>query len=123
MNRMKELRLEKNLKQSDLAEIFGCSQQMISKYEQNRTNLNGMIEEIAANYFDCSVDYLKGLTDIRNPERSIILTSEFKKLGILKEGQSLSNGQITLLRHLIDVNRGLFIRLSPILQTNLVEAV
>ena len=96
---------------------------MISKYEQGRTNLNGMIEEIAANYFDCSVDYLKGLTDIKNPERSIILTSEFKKLGILKEGQSLSNGQITLLRHLIDVNRGLFIRLSPILQTNLVEVV
>ena len=66
MNRLKELRLEKNLKQSDLAEILGCSQQMISKYEQGRTNLNGMIEEIAANYFDCSVDYLKGLTDIKN---------------------------------------------------------
>lgn len=123
MNRLKELRLEKNLKQSDLAKILGCTQQMISKYEQGRTNLNGMIEETAASYFDCSVDYLKGLTDIKNPERSIILTSEFKKLGIIKEGQSLSNGQITLLRHLIDVNRGLFINLAPILQTNLVEAV
>lgn len=123
MNRLKELRLEKNLKQSDLAKILGCSQQMISKYEQCRTNLNGIIEDLAASYFECSVDYLKGLTDIRNPEKSVILASEFKKLGILKEGQSLSNGQITLLRHLIDVNRGLFIRLSPILQTNLVEVV
>lgn len=121
MNRLKELRLEKKLKQSDLAKILECSQQMISKYEQGHTNLNGMTEEMIARYFDCSVDFLKGLTDIRNPEKSI--ASEFRKLGILKEGESLSNSQIILLRHLIDVNRGLFIRLPPIFQTTQAEIV
>lgn len=112
MNRLKELRLEKNLKQSDIATLLGCSQQMISKYEQGRTNLAGIIEEKAAMYFECSVDYLKGLTDIKNPEKSILLTSEFKKLGILKEGQSISNEQIILLRQLLDANKSFFVKLS-----------
>ena len=123
MNRLKDLRIEKNLKQSDLANILGCTQQMISKYENGHTHLPCMIEDHAAKYFDCSVDYLKGLTDIRNPEKSIILTSEFRKLGILKEGQSLSNEQITLLRQLIDVNKSFFIRLSTSHQQNLAEVL
>lgn len=123
MNRLKELRLEKNLKQTDMANILGCTQQMISKYENGYTHLPCIIEDQAARYFDCSVDYLKGLTDIRNPEKSIILTSEFRKLGILKEGQSLTNEQITLLRQLIDVNKSFFIRLSPSEPINLVEVL
>ena len=120
---MKELRLEKNLKQSELANILGCSQQMVSKYENNCTNLAGMIEEKAAMFFECSVDYLKGLTDIRNPEKSIILTTEFRKLGILKEGQSLSNEQIILLRQLIDINKPFFIKLSSTHLTNPIVAL
>ena len=123
MNRLKELRLEKNLKQSDIANILGCSQQMISKYESNHTSLTGMMEEKVAMYFECSVDYLKGLTDIKNPEKSILLTSEFKKLGILKEGQSVTNEQIILLRQLIDANRSYFIKLSTIPVINQVEAL
>lgn len=123
MNRLKELRIEKKLKQSDLANILGCTQQMISKYENGYTHLPCMIEDQAAEYFDCSIDYLKGLTDIKNPEKSILLTSEFRKLGILKEGQSLSNEQITLLRQLIDVNKSFFIRLSPSQPINLAEVL
>lgn len=112
MNRLKELRLEKNLKQSDMANLLGCSQQMISKYEKGRTNLAGITEEKAAMYFECSVDYLKGLTDIKNPEKSILLISEFKKIGILKEGESISNEQIILLRQLLDANKSFFVKLS-----------
>lgn len=123
MNRLKELRIEKKLKQSDMANILGCTQQMVSKYENGHTHLPCIIEDRAAEYFDCSIDYLKGLTDIRNPEKSIILTSEFKKLGILKEGQSLSSEQITLLRQLIDVNKAFFIRLSPSHPINLAEVL
>lgn len=121
MNRLKELRLEKNLKQSDIAEILGCSQQMISKYESNHTSLAGMIEEKAAMYFECSIDYLKGLTEIRNSEENIILTSIFKRMGILKEGQSISNEQIILLHNLIDVNNEFFKRLSTVPLTNPVK--
>lgn len=123
MNRLKDLRIEKNLKQSDLANILGCTQQMISKYENGHTHLPCMIEDHAAEFFDCSIDYLKGLTDIRNPEKSFLLTSEFLKLGILKEGQSLSNEQITLLRQLIDVNKSFFIKLSSSQPINLAEVL
>lgn len=112
MNRLKELRLEKNLKQSELSKILGCSQQMISKYENGFTHLPCIIEERAARYFECSIDYLQCLTDIRNPEKSILLTNEFKNMGILKEGQSLNPEQIILLRQLISVNKSLFIRLN-----------
>lgn len=68
-NRLKELRLEAGLKQSDLAKIVGCSQQTISNYEIGAsTNLDSIVEEAIANYFSCTIDYLRGLSSIKNPE-------------------------------------------------------
>lgn len=112
MNRLKQLRLEKNLKQSDLALALKCSQQMISKYEKNYTLITSIVEERASYYFDCSIDYLRGLSDIRNPKVADSLTNEFNNLGILEEGQTINREQLTLLRELITINKHFFQMLS-----------
>lgn len=112
MTRLKQLRLEKNLKQSELAIILKCSQQMISKYEKNYTLIPSIVEERASYYFECSIDYLRGLSDIRNPEVTDSLSVEFCNLGIIKEGQAISREQLTLLRELIFTNKSFFKVLS-----------
>lgn len=71
-NRLSELRTEKGLKQSDLAEIVGSSQQTISNYERGFiTTIDAAVEEALADYFSCSIDYLRGLSDIKNPEEYV----------------------------------------------------
>ncbi len=62
---LKKLRLESGLSQQQLANVVGVSQQSINKYENH-----GVEPDIAtliafAKYFNTSVDYLIGITDIR----------------------------------------------------------
>ncbi len=112
MTRLKQLRLEKNLKQSELAIVLKCSQQMISKYEKNYTLIPSIVEERASYFFECSIDYLRGISDIRNPKVSDSLSHELYQLGILKEGQAISKDQLNLLRQLLLVNKFFFKDLS-----------
>lgn len=120
-NRLKDLRLSAGLKQSDLAKIVGCSQQTISNYETGfSTNLDSIVEETIANYFSCTIDYLRGLSSIKNPEEYInndvtFLQKEFIKLGIIEENEEISQEQLDLFRDLIKANKQFFKRLSPTL--------
>ena len=120
-NRLKDLRLSAGLKQSDLAKIVGCSQQTISNYETGfSTNLDSIVEETIANYFSCTIVYLRGLCSIKNPEEYInndvtFLQKEFIKLGIIEEGEEISQEQLDLFRDLIKANKQFFKRLSSTL--------
>lgn len=67
--RLKKLRTEKNITQKDLARYLGVSDRSVGYYETGqRTPPPDIIEKIA-DYFNVSVDYLLGRTDIRNPYR------------------------------------------------------
>ena len=120
-NRLKDLRLSAGLKQSDLAKIVGCSQQTISNYETGfSTNLDSIVEETIANYFSCTIDYLRGLSSIKNPEEYInndvtIMQKEYIKLEIIEEGEEISQEQLDLFRDLIKANKQFFKRLSSTL--------
>ena len=123
-NRLKDLRLSAGLKQSDLAKIVGCSQQTISNYETGfSTNLDSIVDETIANYFSCTIDYLRGLSSIKNPEEYInndvaFLQKEFIKLGIIEEDEEISQEQLDLFRDLIKANKQFFKRLSSTLPKN-----
>ncbi len=120
-NRLKQLRLAAGLKQSDLAQIVGCSQQTISNYETGfSNNLDAMVEEAIANYFSCTIDYLRGLSSIKNPEEYVnseaaFLQKEFFRLGIVEEGEEISDEQLELFRDFIKANKQFFKRLSSTL--------
>ncbi len=65
-DRVKRLRLEKNLKQAELGEIFKCGSVSISNYENGR-NISNDLLVMYSDYFDVSTDWLLGLTQDRKP--------------------------------------------------------
>lgn len=64
--RIKMLRMERNIKQSDLGEAVGLTYTAVSDIERGRrtTTLEKLVA--LADYFDVSIDYLIGRTD--NPK-------------------------------------------------------
>lgn len=83
MNRIKELRLEKNISQNDLAKLLNTSQQSISFYETGKRDPDTKTLEILSGYFNVSIDYLLCKSNIRNPEKLLndynSLSEESKK--------------------------------------------
>lgn len=72
--RLKELRTERQLSQSDLASALNISNRTISMYEQENSEPNIEILIKIAKYFGVSADYLLGLTNVKeiNPEVSFM---------------------------------------------------
>ena len=67
--RIKALRLEKNLTQAQLGEIIGVKHFSIYSYEKGRAcpEMKGLVA--LADYFEVSMDYLAGRTDKRETNR------------------------------------------------------
>ena len=67
--RIKELRQEKNLTQTQLGEIIGVKHFSIYSYEKGRAcpEMKGLVA--LADYFGVSMDYLAGRTDKRETNR------------------------------------------------------
>ena len=69
-NRLNELRKERGLHQEDLAKEINCSQQLISNYETGKMKrIPIYFEEKLCDYFNCTLDYLRCRTNIRNEEK------------------------------------------------------
>ena len=67
--RIRDLREDKELNQTELAKIIGMSQTGYSKYETGENDIPTSILIKLSNFYDVSIDYLLGQTD--NPERNI----------------------------------------------------
>ena len=67
MNRLKELREDKDLYQRDVAKILNMSQTGYSQYEIGKNDIPTRILIALSNYYNTSVDYLLGLTDDPKP--------------------------------------------------------
>lgn len=68
MNRIKELRIEKGLLQSDVAKYINKSERMVGFYENGKRDPNTDTLIKLSELLDASVDYILGKSDIRNPE-------------------------------------------------------
>jgi transcriptional regulator with XRE-family HTH domain len=69
LNRLKELRNEKNINQEVLAKLLCMEVAGYSKLETERVPLKDEYIIKLAEYFNVSTDYLLGKSDIRNPEK------------------------------------------------------
>ena len=65
--RLLELRKDADLTQDDLAAILRINKHSISSYERDKSEPPDAIKIAIAQYFNVSVDYLLGLTDIPQP--------------------------------------------------------
>ena len=66
--RLKKLRKAKKLTQQDLASKINVTHVSISGYESGRRSPDTDTLQKIADYFDVSVDYLLGRSDIKKPE-------------------------------------------------------
>lgn len=69
MENLKRLRTERNLSQMELALDLGMPQSTYQQYEAGVHEAGYGVLIQLADYFDVSVDYLLGRTDIRTPVR------------------------------------------------------
>ncbi len=69
-NRLKQLRKEKNLKQSDMAELLELTTRHYQQIEYGKVNIPTLTLIFLADYFDVSLDYLVGRTNNPNSHKS-----------------------------------------------------
>ncbi len=67
MNRLKELREDKDLYQKDIAKYLNMSQTGYSQYETETNDIPTEILKKLALYYNTSIDYLLYQTDERKP--------------------------------------------------------
>ena len=77
MNRIKELRTEKGITQADLAKILKISDRAVGYYENGDREPDYSTLLKIADYFDVSIDYLLGASDIKKPNESKNTDKEF----------------------------------------------
>lgn len=61
--RLKELRLEKNMTQADIARLMNMSKMAVSHWEKGNSEPSIEQLKILAKFFDVSIDYLVGYSD------------------------------------------------------------
>ena len=62
ISKIREIREDKDLSQSDIAKLLKTTQQQYSKYELGKINIPVEMLEKLADYYNVSVDYLLGRT-------------------------------------------------------------
>lgn len=65
--RIRNLREDRDLTQTEIAEILNCSQRIYSNYERGDVDIPTEILIALAHYHNTSIDYLLGPTDERTP--------------------------------------------------------
>ena len=73
IERLKEVRNDRDLTQTDVARYLGMKQQQYSEYEIGKRLVPIEVLDKLANYYNTSVDYLIGRTDERKPYPKSIL--------------------------------------------------
>ena len=67
LRRLKDLREDKGLLQSDIAKILKITRQQYGLYETERRTLPIDLLDILATYYETSTDYILGRTNIKEP--------------------------------------------------------
>lgn len=67
MLRLKDLREDNEIKQIDIAKQLNISQTNYSKYELGKINIPNNILIKLAEFYNTSIDYLLGITDVEKP--------------------------------------------------------
>ena len=78
--RLTQLRNEKGLKREDVAKVLGCSVSAVGNYENgNRTpDFDSLIKLV--DYFNTTIDYLLGKTDIQTDDRDLQFVCQYTGL-------------------------------------------
>lgn len=76
IERLKEIREDRDLLQKDIAKILNIPQQNYSRYELGIIKMPIDKYVILAKYYNVSIDYLVGITDNKKPYPKSIMNKE-----------------------------------------------
>lgn len=65
--RIRNLREDRDLTQSAIAELLHCTQVCYSNYENGKRDIPIAVLETLADFYGVSVDYLLGRTNVKKP--------------------------------------------------------
>lgn len=80
-NILKTLRKNKGLTQKELAKIINITDSTVSKYERGDLEPNNETLLELANFFNVSIDYMLGRTNVEHPDDLDIITLAAHKVG------------------------------------------
>ena len=80
MTRIGELRREQGITIAKMSQDIGLSISAISNYERGTRNPDAYMIVRFAEYFNCTADYLLGLSEYRNKEEKILLEDELREI-------------------------------------------
>lgn len=112
MNRLRDLRIERGWTQEQLGAMLKVQKSAISKYEIGRSSLSDEIIEQLCNIFDCSADYLLGLSKVRSCKKcpltigqgDKIVQSALRGTGLLSDDGSLAPGSEAIISDFLSRN-------------------
>lgn len=67
MNRLRDLREDKDILQKDIAKILNTTQTNYSKYELEKIEIPNKVLIQLANFYNTSIDYILGITNETKP--------------------------------------------------------
>lgn len=103
LENLKNIREERNVTQIKLAVDLGVSQELISRYELGYSFPQPNMLIRLADYFNCSIDYLLGRTDITTPIKILASTKDTIEYSrIIEKYEVLSNSAKKQLLDYID---------------------
>lgn len=97
MERIKNIREEKDLKQKDIASIIGINRATYTSYEIGRDTIPLKHLNTLCNYFNISIDYALGLTETKrykNERDTIDMELVGKRLKSLRKEHNLTQVEI-----------------------------
>jgi transcriptional regulator with XRE-family HTH domain len=98
MNRIRDLREGRDLRQIDVATATGIDQRTLSNYETGKTNPDSYAIVRLSEFFHVSCDYLLGVTDVNIPNAAALsaeLEAIKKKAGFPAEIPGQRIGHLT----------------------------
>ncbi len=96
-SRLKQLRLDKNLRQEQVAKLIGVNKSAISTYENNTRQPSFDILVRLATLYRVSTDYLLGMTNIRSLDLSGLSDEEVAAVSELVAIMTKRNEQLNSL--------------------------
>ena len=96
-SRLRQLRLDKNLRQEQVAKLIGVNKSAISTYENNTRQPSFDILVRLATLYRVSTDYLLGMTNIRSLDLSGLSDEEVVAVSALVAIMTKRNEQLNSL--------------------------
>ena len=81
MNRIKDLREDRDLRQLDVAQAVGIDQRSLSNYETGKTNPDSETVIKLASFFGVTCDYLLGVSNVNLMDHRAVI----RELGDIKQ--------------------------------------